>query len=356
MADARELDPRAKPLTERWTHPVLGELSSRIAMTAMTRSFAAPGNLATPQMAEYYARRARLGVGLLLTESTAPFPEADGFPRAPRMHTKEQIASWRLVTDAVHAAGAPIFSQLLHCGRISHEDYTDGIQPVSSTDRQAAGINRRNNKPWAIPRRLEPRDMPPIYEGFRRSVAGALEAGFDGVELHLAHGYLADQFLDSRVNDRTDRYGGSIENRCRFALELTETVLRDCGSKRVMVRISPSRWMGGLYDWPDLEPMIEYVVPAFDAIGVRLLDVSCARSEYFQTSGRIVRSVRKLWPHFLMAGASLSRDDAQRELDSGLLDMVTYGRLLIANPDLVVRFREGAEIRPYDEALLESLE
>lgn len=342
-------------LTEPWEHALLGRMASRIAMTAMTRSFAGPGHVATREMASYYAARAHGDVGFILTESTAVCPEGDGFPRMPRIHTADQIASWRLVTDAVHATGAPIFSQLLHCGRITHQDYTDGEQPVSATERQASGINRRNQKPYAIPRRLHADELPRITDVFRRAAVGALDAGFDGVELHLAHGYLADQFFDGRINDRSDRYGGSIENRSRFGLELTSAILSECGPARVMVRLSPARWMGGPYDWPDLHDMLSYLVPALDDAGLRLLDVSCARADYHQTSGRVVRIIRPMWRHFLMAGASLSKRDAQAEIDAGLLDMVTYGRLLIANPDLVQRFRDDAELRAYHESMLETL-
>lgn len=325
-------------------------------MTAMTRSSAGPGNVATDEMAAYYARRAGHGVGLVLTESTAIAPLGDGFPDMPRMHTREQIESWRAVTSAVHAAGSPVFSQLVHNGRITHPDYTDGQQPVSSTAQRAAGINRRNNQPYGLPRKLEPGELPAISEEFRRAAAGALDAGFDGVELHLAHGYLMDQFLDARVNDRDDDYGGSIENRCRFALEVTEAVLRDCGAARVMVRISPSRWMDGLYDWPDLDGMLRYIIPAFDDLGLRLLDVSCARADYFATSGRIIRTIRPRWPHFLMGGASLRMADAQEEIDAGLVDMVTYGRLLLSNPDLVERFRDGRPTLPFDPSMLDCLD
>ena len=324
-------------------------------MTAMTRSFAGPGHTATQAMADYYARRVRHGVGFVLTESTAICPQADGFPDAPRIHTEQQVESWRLVTAAVHAAGAPIFSQLIHCGRISHPDYTDGEEVISSTDQVAGGINRRNKKPYGTPRRVTAEELPGIYDSFVQAGRAAFRAGFDGIELHLAHGYLADQFLDARVNDRADRYGGSVENRCRFALELTEVALRAFGPERVMVRISPSRWMGGLYDWPDMEPMLHHLIPAFDRIGLRLLDVSCARAEYAATSQRAVRIVRPMWPHFLMAGASLSKEAAQAELDAGYLDMVTYGRFLIANPDLVELFRRGGELKPYDESLLDTL-
>lgn len=342
-------------LTAPWTHPLLGALQSRVVMTAMTRSFAGPGHVATAAMADYYARRAAHGVGLILTESTAIHPSGEGFPDGPQMDTQEQVASWRTVVEAVHDAGSPIFSQLLHAGRISHPDYTDGAELVSSTDRPAGGINRRNNKPYGTPRRLQISEIPSIYDLFRRAAVNALEAGFDGVEVHLAHGYIADQFLDSRVNDRSDDYGGSVEKRCRFALELTEIILKECGVARTMVRISPSREMGGLYDWPDLPDMMQYLIPALDQLGLRMLDVSCARSEYYATSGRVIREIRPLWPHLLLGGASLTTELAQAELDQGLVDMVTYGRLLLANPDFVEKVRDGRALVPFEAHHLDTL-
>ncbi len=343
-------------LCESWSSPILGHLTSRIVMTAMTRSFAGPGHVATESMARYYARRAREGVGLVLTESTAVDAIGDGFPDAPRMCTPEQIASWRPVTEAVHSEGGRIFCQLLHAGRITHQDFTDGQQPVSATERPASGICRRNGKPYAVPRRLTLGEIPGIYALHCDAAIGALSAGFDGVELHLAHGYLADQFLDARVNDRNDRYGGSVANRARFAIELTERVIGACGPERVMVRISPSRWMDGLYEWPDLPELLDHLLHGLQSVGLVMLDISCARAEYAETSGRVVRYVRPRWPHFLIAGASLSAADAQQELDEGLLDMVTYGRLLIANPDLVLRLREGLPLTPYDASMLASLD
>lgn len=345
-----------RALTLPWVHPLLGALKSRVVMSAMTRSAAGPGGVPTPQMAEYYARRARNEVGLVLTESTAVAPVGDGFPSAPRIITAEQVEGWRQVTAAVHVAGTPVFCQLIHCGRITHPDYTDGLQPISSTDRPAAGINRRNGQPYAVPRRLLANEISAVIDDYRNAAAAAMRAGFDGIELHLAHGYLPDQFLDARVNDRHDGYGGSVANRCRFAVELTAAVVTDLGPARVQARISPSRWMDGPYDWPDLPDMLAYLLPALADRGLRMLDISCAKADYGSTSGRVVRLARPLWPYLLVAGASLTPDDAQAELDGGLLDMVTYGRQLIANPDLVLRFREGRALIAYDPRMLETLE
>jgi N-ethylmaleimide reductase len=343
-------------LVERCEVPWLGTLRSRVVMSAMTRDMAGPGHTATAAMAEYYARRAAHGVGLILTEGTIVDPTGDGYRSVPHISTDQQVESWRQVTGRVHAEGGVIFSQLWHCGRISHPDFLDGVTPVSSTDRAAAGINRQNGKPYGTPRRLHADELPAIHEMFRRAACNALRAGFDGVELHCGHGYLPDQFLDARVNDRADAYGGTVENRCRFALELTEAILRECGQNRVMVRISPSRFMDVRYDWPQLDEMLAYLIPAFAQIGLRMLDISCARADYFETSGRIIRAVRPLWPHLLIGGASLPADQAQTELDAGLLDLVTYGRWVLANSDLVERMRRSEPLRPFDRELLTRLD
>lgn len=338
------------------TLPHLGTLQSRVVMSAMTRDFAGPGHTATPAMAEYYARRAAHGVGLILTEGTIVDPSGDGYRSVPRLHTVDQARSWREVTRRVHDHGAAIFSQLWHCGRISHPDFLAGAAPVSSTDAPASGINRQNGKPYGVPRRLDAAEMQRIYAMFARAASLALEAGFDGVELHCGHGYLPDEFLDGRINDRQDQYGGSVENRCRFTLELVETVIRACGADRLIVRISPARHMDVPYEWSDLEAMVAHLVPALADAGLRILDVSCARADYFATSGRVIRLVRPRWPHVLIGGASLSMAQAEDEIARGLLDLVTYGRWLIANPDLVERMRSGDALRPFEMIMLGRLD
>ena len=336
--------------------PHLGRVNSRVVMSAMTRGFAAPGHLATNDMTVYYGRRAEDGVGLILTEGTIIDKTADGYNNVPHIETVAQAESWRPVVERVHAADGKIYSQLWHCGRISHSDYTGGVPPVSSTNQAAEGHNRQNDKPYGSPRALEVHEMATIYSMYCRAAKNALDVGFDGIQLHLGHGYLADQFFDSRVNDRDDAYGGSVENRCRFALEALEEVLSAVGPDRVMVRMSPSRDMGGIYDWPNLEEMLAYIVPAFEALGLRILDVSCARADYYETSGRIIRLVRPHWSGILMGGASLSRGQAEQELTDGLLDMVTWGRHLLANPDMVSRFKAGKELVAFEPSMLSSLE
>jgi 2,4-dienoyl-CoA reductase-like NADH-dependent reductase (Old Yellow Enzyme family) len=335
-----------------WMHPLLGRLKDRVVMAPMTRTFAKE-HLATPDMQAYYARRAKDGIALIITEGIVIHHSGDGYKNTPHMETTEQAESWTSVVDAVHKEKTKIFCQLWHCGRISHEEFTGGTPPVSSSAKQAEGISRQNNKPYAVPRALRQDEIPDIIEMYLDAGRKALSVGFDGVELHMGHGYLIDSFFDARVNDRKDEYGGSVDNRCRFALELVSAALKEFGEKRVMVRISPSREMNGLYEWPDMDKMIAYLMPAFDEAGLRLLDVSCARSKYTLTAKNVVRHVRQLWPHFLMSGASLTKEEAEEELV--LLDMIVWGELILANPDFVTRMREGLPLLSFQREMLGTL-
>ena len=342
-------------LLEKYSHPALGQVQSRIAMAAMTRGFCGADHTATPQMADYYAKRARAGVGLILTEGTIVHRSGDGYNNVPHIETAAQAESWRHVTTAVHAEGGKIFCQLWHCGRISHADYTGGAPPLSSTNRAAEGINRQNNQPFGTPRAMTQDDIQEVVSQFVAAARNAMAAGFDGVELHGGHGYLIDQFFDARINDRSDEFGGSVENRCRFGLKVMREVVAAIGGSAVMVRLSPSREMGGLYDWPDLHAMLEYLIPAAHGTGLQMLDISCANADYYKTSGRVIRLIRRSWPGLLIGGASLSQQQAESELNDGLLDMVTWGRALIANPDLPVRFRVATPIVEFTRDMLSSL-
>jgi len=329
-------------------------LRNRTVMSAMSRSFATDDRFVTPAMRDYYARRAEAGAGLILTEGTLIDKSGDGWRNAPYIASDAHAESWRPVLDAVHAAGGAIACQLWHMGRISHADFT-GDAPVSSTSRAAEGMNRQNGKPYGEPRALKVEEFPGVYRLFSAAAERAIKVGFDAVELHFGHGYLIDQFFDARVDDRTDDYGGSVANRCRFGLELLAEVLKVVPAERVIIRISPSRFMGGIYDWPDLDEMIAYLIPALRDLGLVAIDVSCANSDYFQTAGRVVRMIRPLWDGILIGGASLSAEQAEAELAAGLLDMVTWGRAFIANPDLPAKIKAGQPWTPFEDAMRETL-
>ena len=326
------------------------QIRNRTVMSAMSRGFADDGHRVTADIRDYYKRRADGGVGLILTEGTVIHKSGDGWNNAPYIETDEHAESWRPVVDAVHEGGAKIACQLWHTGRISHSDYT-GDAPVSSTSRAADGINRQNGKPYGEPRALAADEMPTVYAHYTAAAKRAFDVGFDAIELHIGHGYLADQFLDARVNDRTDNYGGSVENRSRFALELVREIMASCPADRVIARISPSRSMGGLYNWPDLDEMLAYFIPALQDAGLRALDISCANSIYADTAGEMVRKIRPMWQGVLLGGASLTQDEAEAELDAGLLDLVTWGRAFLANPDLPTKLRNGTAWTPFDDSM-----
>lgn len=344
-----------KKLLQPFTTPDGFSVKNRVVMSAMTRSFANKDHTANALIQAYYERRAELGAGLILTEGVVVHPTADGYNDVPHIATDAQAASWKPVIEAVHKHGAKIACQLWHCGRISHEDYTGGVPPVSSTDRAAEGINRQNGKPFGVPHALTADEIQTVHGYVADAASRAIAAGFDAVELHLGHGYLADQFFDARINDRTDSYGGSVENRCRFGLEQVQAVLKRVPSNQMIVRISPSRDMGGIYDWPDLDEMIAYFIPRLWDLGVRMLDISCARADYYQTSGRIIRMVRPLWKGAIFGGASLTAEQAEAELEQGLLDLVTWGRAFIANPDLVQKISGDVPFAEFDTAMLKEL-
>lgn len=346
---------KESPLFNPVNTPGLSALKNRIVMAPMTRSFATADHCCTQEIADYYERRAQSGVGLIITEGIVVHPSGDGYNAVTHLCTQDQMRSWKHAVEAVHRHGTKIYAQLWHCGRISHSEFTGGFPVVSSTNNVAAGINRQNNKPFGKPTALRTEEMAGIYDMFCKSASLAFEAGFDGIELHMGHGYLADQFLDGNVNDRTDEYGGSVENRCRFAIELLQAVIDRFGPDKIMVRISPSRMMGGLYEWPDLYEMLDTLVAGFNNCGLRQLDVSCANADYFQTSGKVVRYIRKSWPHTIVGGASLSIDDAEKEISEGWLDLVTWGRAILANPDFVDRARNNVQLRPFDDSMRNTL-
>jgi N-ethylmaleimide reductase len=330
-------------------------LKNRIVMAPMTRGFAKVGHHCNDEIGNYYLRRAESGIGLIITEGMVIHPSGNGYNSVPFIHTKSQAESWRGAINKVHACGTKIFAQLWHCGRISHSDFTENYPVLSSTNRAAEGINRQNNKPYGIPTALTFPEIGSIIEMFENAAELALNVGFDGVEIHMGHGYLIDQFLDARINDRTDNYGGSVENRCRFAMELARTLVSKFGSSKIMIRISPSRFMSGLYEWPDMNQMMSYLLAGFDGAGIRLLDISCANADYFETSGKVIKLFRGEWKHVILGGASLSLELAAQEVLDGHLDLVTWGRAILANPDFVRKINDGSELVAFEDSMRNAL-
>jgi len=327
------------------------QLKNRIVMAPLTRCRAVGGNVPHPLAASYYSQRA--SAGLIITEATQVSPQGVGYVRTPGIHSGDQVRGWRRVVDAVHRAGAPIFLQLWHVGRVSHPDFHGGELPVAPSPIAAQGLIRtpHGRKPFVAPRALEASELPGIVEQFREGAVNALEAGFDGVEVHGANGYLLDQFVEDGTNQRTDRYGGSIANRMRLPLEVTDAVTQVWGPDRVGYRISPN---GKANSMSDSNPAAVFtaLARALSERGLAYLHVRetisgpLAVPEEQRLTGRI----RELFRGRLLVNGGYDLDSGSAAVGSGLADAVVYGTLFLANPDLPRRFRERAPLNEPDPA------
>ncbi len=327
-------------------------LPNRVVMAPLTRN-RARGTVPGPMNALYYAQRA--SAGLIISEATQVAPVGQGYPDTPGIHSEAQVEGWRLVTDAVHAAGGRIVLQLWHVGRISHSS-VHGQTPVAPSAVRPAGeiVTREGPRPFETPRALATEEIPEIVEQYRRGAENALRAGFDGIEVHGANGYLLDQFLESGTNVRTDRYGGSVENRARLLLEVTEAVARLWGEDRVGVRLSPGGTFNDVSD-ANVEETFTYAARALDRLGLAYLHVIEPQSGdgLAWRDGPPIGAAELLRPLFrgkLITAGGYSRECAEAVLKAGIADLVAFGRLFIANPDLVQRFATGAPLNQPDEA------
>ncbi len=328
-------------------------LPNRIVLAPLTRNRAGAGYVPTALNATYYAQRA--SGGLLITEASQIAPAAMGYPDTPGIYSPEQVAGWQLVTDAVHAKGGRIFLQLWHVGRISHPSLQpNGQLPVAPSPIAPAGMAATYTglQPFVTPRALELDEIPAIVTQYAQAAKNAMAAGFDGVEIHSANGYLLDQFLRDGTNHRTDAYGGSIANRSRFLLEVVEAVSAVWGSDRVGVRLSPS---GTFNDMADSDPktLFTEVVRALNTYKLAYLHLVEPRAEdetLSDTTTDLLDS-RYFRAHFdgpLIAAGGYTRELGDRAIAAGNADLVAFGRLYISNPDLVERFAHDAALNPYD--------
>lgn len=328
------------------------ELPNRIVMAPLTRNRAGKGNVPGALNATYYAQRA--SAGLIVAEATQVSPQGQGYPSTPGIHSAEQVEGWKLVTDAVHQQGGRIFLQLWHVGRVSHPDLQpDGALPVapSAIAPKGEASTYEGPKPFVTPRALETSEIPEIIEQYRKGAENALAAGFDGVEVHGANGYLLDQFLRDGTNHRTDEYGGSIENRARLLLEVTEAVTGVWGTNRVGVRLSPS---GTFNDMHDSNPLatFSYVTEALNRFGLAYLHIIEVNEADLRHGGTEVptRPLRDRFTGTLMVNGGYNRDRANAVLTQGEADLVSFGTLFLANPDLPQRFAKNGPLNPPDPA------
>ncbi len=316
-------------------------LPNRIIMAPLTRCRASAGRVPNALMAKYYAQRA--SVGLILSEATSVCPMGVGYPDSPGIWSDEQVAGWQQVTAAVHAAGGRIMMQLWHVGRISDPCYLGGELPVAPSAIAAPGhVNLiRPQKAFVTPRALELTEIPAIVEAYRRGAENAKKAGFDGVEVHGANGYLLDQFLQDGTNKRSDSYGGSIENRARLLLEVTDAVISVWGAGRVGVHLSPRGDTHGMGD-SDAPATFGYVARQLGQRGIAFI---CTRESLGADS--ISPQLKEQFGGVLIANERFSRKTADEVLEIGLADAVAFGKLMISNPDLVARFKEQAELNEW---------
>ena len=309
-------------------------LRNRLVMAPMTRSRADDASgVPSPLAAQYYAQRAE--AGLIITEGTFPSPMGKGYVRTPGIHSSAQIEGWKRVTEAVHAKGGLIFLQLMHCGRISHPSLLPAhASPVAPSAIAANGkvFTAAGPQDFVVPRALETVEIPQIVEAHRRATRDALDAGFDGVELHAASGYLAEQFLSSGTNQRTDRYGGSLVNRARFVLEVLGAMADEAGGDRVGVKIAPEMGFNSVSDDAPQETY-RYLVEQLAPLGLAYLHLSRTASNVDYRA-----LLRPLFDGALLYGGGLDKARAQAVITQGEADATVFGSLYLANPDLVQRF------------------
>jgi N-ethylmaleimide reductase len=335
------------------------ELANRLVMAPLTRMRSSqPGNVPNALMATYYAQRAT--AGLIISEASQVSQQGQGYPGTPGIHSPEQTEGWKLVTNAVHQAGGKIVLQLWHVGRISHRSHQPGGElPVApSAIKPEGGTFSADWQPVAFetPRALETSELPGIIEDFRRAAINAKDAGFDGVEVHGANGYLLDQFLQDGSNQRTDQYGGSIENRARLLLEVVDAAIAVWGSDRVGVRLSP---YGTFNDMRDSDPvrLFTYVLGQLSQRGIAYLHLIEPRSSGAGGGDAVVENVpdtaevfRSAFKGALLSAGGYSAETAKQVVAAGLADAVAFGRFFISNPDLPRKIQEGIPFTPYDRS------
>jgi N-ethylmaleimide reductase len=324
------------------------ELPNRAVMAPMTRSRAGAGGVPTPLAVTYYTQRA--SAALIITEGTQPTPQGQGYPNTPGLHTTAQVAAWLRVTDAVHQAGGRIFAQILHTGRIGHPD-NSGHEQVAPSPIKASGQVFTSSGPeeFGVPRELSTGEVHATVRDFAAAARNAIAAGFDGVELHGANGYLIHQFLSGKTNERTDAYGGPVANRIRFAAEVASAVAEAIGADRVGLRLSPGRAFNDMSE-PDAADVYPALVDALPALAYLHL---IAGQDIMGRDGDLNDELRRRWAGFLIVNSSRP-DPVDHETVNGWFargaDAISFGRAWLANPDLLHRLRTGSPLNQADPA------
>ncbi|MGR6127420.1 alkene reductase [Paenibacillus sp. SER-28] len=329
-----------------WSKTNIGtmELPHRLAMAPMTRSRSQEDGTPGELTSLYYAQRASMG--LIITEGTQPSDDGQGYLWTPGIYTDKHIEGWKKVTDAVHEAGGYMYIQLMHAGRMSHPDNTPHHRQPVAPSAIAPGVEMFTAKGMQdipVPRELSKKDIQTTIADFRKAAAAAIKAGADGVEIHGANGYLINQFIRENSNIRTDEYGGSIENRARFAIEVTKAIVEEIGADRTGFRISPGTPLGGIQDGEQGPELYRYLVTELAQLDLAYLHVMHLGNE------KLLQDIRSIWTNPLLVNrAGRALEDLSLDIESGLADLVPVGVWSLANPDLVERLQKGAQLNEAD--------
>jgi len=322
-------------------------LKNHLVMAPMTRSRAID-NIPNELMAEYYGQRT--GAGLIITEGTAPSPEALGYPRIPGVFSQQQVEGWKLITDKVHQDGSKIFLQFMHTGRIGHTDnLPKGAVVIGASEIKAAGqmfTDTKGLQDHSEPVALSKEGIQNVINGFVVAAKNAIEAGFDGVEVHGANGYLLEQFLNPNVNNRTDEYGGSIENRARFTLEVVTKIAEAIGKEKVGIRFSPFSALGDLaqYDEDETHNTYAYLAQKLNALQIIYLHVGVNAP----IPDRTFKAIRENYSGTIILCNGLTPETGEEALHAGFADLVGFGRSFLSNPDFAERIEKNAPLNPVD--------
>jgi N-ethylmaleimide reductase len=339
-------------MSKLFSEATLGALTLRnhLVMAPMTRN-RATGNIPNELMAEYYGQRA--SAGLIITEGTSPSPNGLGYPRIPGIFSSEQIEGWKLITDAVHAKDGKIFIQFMHGGRIGHPlNLPAGARVLGPSAVAAAGeiyTDAEGMKQQIIPQEMSEGDIKVAIEEYAQAARNSIEAGFDGIELHSANGYLLEQFIRPNSNRRTDRYGGAIENRARFVLEVADAAIEAIGKERVGIRLSPYGIFNDMPLYPEMDADYNYIARQLnerDLLYIHLVDHSSMGAPEVPSS--IKAMFRNEFKGTLILSGGYDAARAESDLAEGKCDLISVGRLFISNPDLVTRWKSGAAVNEPD--------
>ena len=326
------------------------ELKNRFVMAPMTRCFADDQTGVVGEgVVEYYRLRAEKGVGLIITEGILVSPRGKGNPSVPGIYSDEQIVAWKKVTDAVHQEGGKIICQLWHVGRLSHHELLGNLPPLAPSAIRAEGKVPRFRKPYDIPKEMNLEEIQELIQEFTQAAKNAIKAGFDGVEIHGAHGYIIDQFNSDKTNHRTDKYGGNLKQRLTLFKEITKSVIDEIGNNRTLIRFSAHTGEHPSYMWDDPEKAIRTFLETFREVGATMIHPSTLEFNRNVAEGKTMHQlVRKYWDGIIVGVGNLSPSLSAKAIEEGTIDLAAIGRPFIPNPDLIERLKSGEEIEEYE--------